>query len=412
MPSLEQVRRKLGEKCRDNLVLLVGRNPIPNFVAASILQPQTVYMVFTEDTEDVKDRLIKTLQTYVSWNPGIPRFIDVQLVNVFDVDEIQRVVRESIPAGSALHYTGGMKTMAAHVYFFWRKSGGGDPQFASYLDESSGTLWFDDGLSEDVDGAAPLSLEALSDVHGLSDFNARILPDETLIKGYPTIGDAIAIVRAALNDPEGISRLTDGLMRCLNGGRTHGEADSASSIFSGLSYPGPLSITKSTIQSIKDQWSGFIKTHRWLEVFTAHSVAEAGKQIESEGFEHGETHWDVKAETVAGRDFQVDVAHRRGHRLYVLSCTVSNDLKSSKFKLFEVSLRTKQLGGDYARSAVVSFINSSHQQQLQDDVMTAYGPIDEKGNRTVAHIPKVFGVDHIRAWLNGDFSSLKEWMKV
>lgn len=405
MPSLEQVRRKLEGRRRDDLVLLVGRNPIPNFVAASLLQPKTVYMVFTEDTKDVKERLVETLRTHVSWDRGVPNFIDRELVNECDVDEVQRVVKELVPVGSGLHYTGGMKTMAAHVYYFWRQSGG-DLRFASYLNESSGTLWFDDGMSESIDGAAPLSLKALSELHGLSELNARSLPEESSLKGCPSAGDAVTITREAAKDPEKISELTKSLSNCIDGGCT---------MFSRLSYSSDSSPPRAKNQAARSEWSGFIEHNQWLEVFTAHCVAEAGKQIEEERFEHGETHWDVRAKTVAGRDFQVDVVHCRGHRLYALSCTTakpSKNLDTVKNKLFEVSLRSRQLGGDFARSAVVSFLDGSRLSELQNDVEAAYGPIDEKGNRRVAHVPKVFGGDHIRAWLNDDLSSLKEWLRV
>ena len=404
MPSLEQVRRKLEGRRRDDLVLLVGRNPIPNFVAASVLHPKTIYMVFTEDTKAVKDRLVETLQTHVSWDLKVPNFIDHELVNECSVNEVKRIVKEFIPAGSGLHYTGGMKTMAAHVYYFWRQSGG-DPRFASYLDESSGTIWFDDGLSEGIDGAAPLSLKALSDLHGLSKLNARSLPEENSLKGCPSAGDAVTITREAAKNPERISDLTKTLGNYI---------DWACTVFSRLSYSSDFSPPGAKNQTAKSKWIAFFEHNQWLEVFTAHCVAEAGKQIEEEGFEHGETHWDVRAKTVADRDFQVDVVHCRGHRLYALSCTTakpSKNLDTVKNKLFEVSLRSRQLGGDFARSAVVSFLDGSQLSQLQNDVITAYGPIDEAGRPLVAHIPKVFGVDHIRAWLNDDLSSLKEWLR-
>ncbi|RJQ83732.1 MAG: hypothetical protein C4519_06280 [Desulfobacteraceae bacterium] len=423
MPSLNEIRKRLKDRSPNNLILLIGRNPVPNFVAACILQPQTVYAIFTDDTEDVKDRLKKALaSSSVSWDRGAPKFEDVPLIKATDVDEVCRAVK-SIPGGSALHYTGGMKTMAAHVYHFWREAGGGVLGQASYLDESSTNLCFDDGVEENVDGAVLISVKGLAELHGLREFRAQSVPGENSLDGNPSANDAALIVAEALKDPEGISKLNN-LEVYFKVNFTHEEGDPIHAIFSKLSCSVPFSPAKAKNGGNHSEWINFIKYHKWLEVFTAHCVAEAGRQIESEGFEPGETLWNVTGETLAGRDFEIDVAHCRGHKIHVLSCTAakpSNGLGKAKNKLFEVSLRARQLGGDFARSAVVCFLGpvkdkktgsgQNQVRELQGDVEAAYGPIDEKGNRLVAHVPKVFGINHIKAWLDGDLSSLKKWLK-
>ena len=401
MSSLNEIRERLKDRSPKNLILLIGRNPVPNFVAACILQPQTVYAIFTDDTKDVKDRLKKTLaSSYVSWDRSAPNFEDVPLIKATDVDEVCRAIK-NLPDGSALHYTGGMKTMAAHVYHFWCEAKGCDLRQASYLDESSTNLCFDDGVEENVDGTVLLSAKALAELHGLREVKAKSVSGENSLDGSPSANDAALIVAEAAKDPEGIPKLND-LEKCLNGLCTHGTGDPIHEIFSKLSCSSAHSLAKAQNRGNFSEWIGFIKYHKWLEVVTAHCIVEASRQIESECFEPGETLWDVKGKTVAGRDFQVDVAHCRGHKIHVLSCTAakpSNGLGNAKNKLFEVSLRARQLGGDFARSAVVCFLgpvkdkktgNERNQvRELQDDVEAAYGPIDEKGNRLVAHVPVV-----------------------
>jgi hypothetical protein len=420
MPSLHKIRERLKGRSPNNLILLIGRNPVPNFVAACILQPQTIYAIFTDDTKDVKDRLKKTLaSSSVSRDRSAPKFEDVPLIKATDVDEVCRAVK-SIPGGSALYYTGGMKTMAAHVYHFWREAKDCDLGQASYLDESSTNLCFDDGVEENVDGAVLISVKGLAELHGLREFKAQPVPGENSLDGNPSANDAALIAAEAAKDPGGISKKLKGLENCFKGSCAHETGDPIHAIFSRL----PYSPTKVQNRGNHSEWIDFIKHNKWLEIFTAHCVIKASRQIESEGFEPGETLWNVTGKTIAGRDFEVDVAHCRGHKIYVISCTAakpSNGLGKAKNKLFEVSLRARQLGGDFARSAVVCFLGSvkdektgSEQNQvreLQDDVEAAYGPIDEKGDRNVAHVPKVFGVKHIKAWLDGDLSSLKEWLR-
>ncbi|MEW6227510.1 MAG: hypothetical protein AB1700_05355 [Bacillota bacterium] len=429
MPSLKQVQRDVQGKGRrrDALILLVGRNPIPNFVAAVVLQPRTLYVVFTNDTRDVKVRLARTLKACIKdWRPSDAPddcFVDVHLTDACDIDEVRRVFRDYLPGEIALHYTGGTKTMAAHVYHLWLTEKKGDPRFASYLDEASGSIRFDDGLTVDVDGATPSSVEILADLHGLRDFKAQYLPG-MLPSGLPSVNDAVTITKMAASDPNGIPLITNGLRRLLKEpSSSHDVAQPALDAFARLSYQSLSSEMRT--EKLTQEWDAFIAYNSWLEVFAASCVAEASRDCESEGSVQGETVWNVRGRTVGGRDFQVDVAHCRGHRLYALSCTTSkpsNDaLYKAKNKLFEVSFRAKQLGGDLARSALVCFLGSTLEKgtnrvidqvsELQADVVAAYGSCDDTGYRLVPHVPRVFGSKHIRAWLEGDLSSLKEWLR-
>ncbi len=41
----------------ESLVLLVGSNPLPNYLAAMALKPSTIHLVYTHETEKPKCRL-------------------------------------------------------------------------------------------------------------------------------------------------------------------------------------------------------------------------------------------------------------------------------------------------------------------------------------------------------------------
>jgi len=112
-----------------------------------------------------------------------------------------------------------------------------------------------------------------------------------------------------------------------------------------------------------------------------------------------------------GRHFEIDVAVVRGHRLYVISCTQSARLADCKGKLFEVSMRARQLGGDLARSAVVCLLNGSDKKgpyvdQLRHDIEDIWD---------APNTPKVFGFDDLREWSGiaggAGVESLKKWLE-
>ena len=44
------------------LILLVGSNPLPNYLAACALRPRRIALVHTAETKDAKDRLRRELE--------------------------------------------------------------------------------------------------------------------------------------------------------------------------------------------------------------------------------------------------------------------------------------------------------------------------------------------------------------
>ncbi|MGB7059296.1 MAG: hypothetical protein WBD58_16455, partial [Geitlerinemataceae cyanobacterium] len=104
----------------DNLFLLVGENPLPNYVAARLLLKKggTPYLVYTTDTEKQADRLQTRLSNE---SMGLNSAQRVPL-NDYEADayHIKKAVcdrLETIENGTiGLNYTGGTKAMAVHAY--------------------------------------------------------------------------------------------------------------------------------------------------------------------------------------------------------------------------------------------------------------------------------------------------------
>jgi len=112
-------------------------------------------------------------------------------------------------------------------------------------------------------------------------------------------------------------------------------------------------------------------------------------------------------------DFEIDVAMIRDHRLYLISCTTDDEDTGKttkghcKLKLFEASMRARQMGGDLARSALVCLADGKDDkgQDKVDALQNDVNSIWEAPNK-----PKVFGLRHLREWQDGKLECLKKWL--
>jgi len=109
-------------------------------------------------------------------------------------------------------------------------------------------------------------------------------------------------------------------------------------------------------------------------------------------------------------EFEIDVALIRGHRLHVVSCTIDRRKPLCKSKLFEVAMRARQMGGDLARSALVSLLEGgdakgAYVEQLRADIASVWD---------APNVPRVFGLADLREWAGTtgapNLSSLQDWL--
>ncbi len=101
----------------DHLFLLIGENPLPNYVAANLLLNKggTAYLIHTTDTEKSAKRLQKILKSELN----VFKDVEVELRSLGDYESdafhIQKKIREElgkIKSGKiGLNYTGGTKAL-------------------------------------------------------------------------------------------------------------------------------------------------------------------------------------------------------------------------------------------------------------------------------------------------------------
>jgi hypothetical protein len=385
-PSADSHRAR-GFPTSRTLVLLVGGNPLPNYLAARILAEvrpwKTAVLFYTDRTEPVKDRLMAALSEMGS--------IEARFVADHASPHSIRASWAELTAPVHLHYTGGTKAMAVHLYDRWREGaaelGAAWGSEASYLDEGSEALRFDDGTSlrlADLD--LQLELEALARLHGLHDL--EIGPREE--GGSPSQDDAVAMAKSLLAWPANASRVYDALPEPKSASRLKAEApvDLAAFGLEGLRHP--MIPAASWSKATKKAWLRFLRGG-WLEDWMADLIRPLVPP-------HPVV-VDVRAK-IDGRDFQVDLVVLRRHRVYAISCTTAQSPGRCKAKLFEVAFRARQLGGDLARSALVCFLDE-WLSDVQKDVSAGWEATNQ---------PRAFGLQHLREWQDGQTEALVRWL--
>ncbi|MBD2295124.1 DUF1887 family protein [Anabaena sphaerica FACHB-251] len=168
----------------DHLFLLIGENPLPNYVAAKTLLEEggKPYLVFTEHTDKPAKRLKEELG--LSDQELVP--LDNYQSNAHEIKErIRQKIKEiqsNFPDKKqfGLNYTGGTKAMAVHAYqaLLHPDKEKSDiklvpPPFLSYLDSSSLKMLIDQEKDHPIPcdiskESLELSLEKLFRLHGLS----------------------------------------------------------------------------------------------------------------------------------------------------------------------------------------------------------------------------------------------------
>lgn len=381
----------MERKC-EKLILLVGSNPLPNYVTAALLKPSKVVLIHTPETRAPAERLKRVFGNEAEIEMrGLAKASDAREI----AEAIKRIMSESGPERVHLNYTGGTKIMAAHARMAFRENGGKD-QNASYLNDGARCLFFDDGRTVTLENLDPeLTLDLIGQIHG-----CKMLPDSGHATDGPTERDACFIAAEVARKAELAKCLCDTAQRFKKQGKPHKALEQPW-------RPKDVGLTLSVTQVPEKDWDdNQFKAWRrflgggWLEVAVAAWTRQATSLSPSQGI-----YWELK-----GRQFEIDVALVRSHRLYVISCTTDNKLGLCKSKLFEVAMRARQLGGDLARSALVCLIDGQDNRgrcidQLRGDVESVWEAPNE---------PQAFGLADLREWTGAagspNLDRLRRWL--
>jgi Domain of unknown function (DUF1887) len=375
----------------DHLFLLIGENPLPNYVAAKLLLNQggKVYLVFTKNTIPQKNSL--------QGEDGLHKFgIKCQPVDLSDnesnaqeiYNHIQSWVKKSATEGKVgLNYTGGTKAMAVHAYRAIQELK--PDAIFSYLDPRRLKMWINQGNQKPVKCDVPLqvSLEELFTLHGkylLTNFPPRPKPY------LPELAAEIAKLHEN-NDSE--KKWKEWCNKLTPIAELQGLfPDVAHLLGECLDLPQ----NKSLKNQAKADFSNFKEFHTWLngtwlESYVLNQIKKISDDIEIEN-EASQMSFNVvedinKINTTnkeGTAKFELDIAFIKGYQLFAISCTAKSKKADCKEKLFEAYLRAKELGGDEVRVALVCCYD--YPQEIEDE-LARFGTRNPK--------VKVFGRSHL-----------------
>ena len=331
----------------ENLVLLIGTNPLPNFVVAEYFlrtnsNLQTIWMLYSEEnrlqsgTYEQARSLESLLRKRWQGNHSSLRFPlqKVPLTDVSDagaiISEIERKMLNDWPTSRQFHlnYTGGTKAMAAHVYRRFMELNRDDQKRFSYLDANNFRLVKDEyGVAaSDLRKDIQLSFEELIALHGFFRRNK----DSSV-------------------DPE--------------------RAKNAYEKF--ISEPSSCPMNEQDGKPFEAYLAAQIEGHFGSSLNNANPVLR---------------NWQIKKGSWQ-TEFELDVILLHGYHMTGISCTVSYKKESCKSKGFEIILRTHQIGGEEARAILISRSNKSQTAVLQDELSYDTGG---RGNILV------LGIDDLR----------------
>lgn len=364
----------------DHLFLLVGENPLPNYVAAILLLNQggTPYLVYTTGTE----KPAKRLQTILSSEPiGLK---PAQLVSLNDGEadafKIQEAIRSKLKTISdgkiGLNYTGGTKAMAVHAYRAVFSKDRPETVF-SYLDPRRLEMCVDRENGDRIrikvkPEMLQVKLVKLFQIHGLelkgnptkepqlpelAKTLAEVFKNEQKAKQWFDWYYNVFCVEARKKKKNGDWGDWKSKSESISVEKLPPEIKAEFQRENLISSDGKLSLQ--AVQQLKTikQEPVFTETKHfckyidglWLE----HHVL---KQVEKIADKHSIKDYGLNFKVPlrgTQQGFEFDVAFTRGYQLFAMSVSTTSKRDLCKNKLFEAYLRARQMGGDEARVALI-----------------------------------------------------------
>ncbi len=399
----------------DNLLLLVGSNPLPNYVAARLLakDPATTQIMLVcsrETCEEMGQHIAQQLR-----NDGFTK-IDYCEVEESNPPHIRNQIASKVQGlqGSiGLHYTGGTKAMSVHAYLALQAHAHQRTQY-SYLDARSLELKIESPLNGghtlvSIPGVRELLQPALTitdllKLHGLAEKSSSepvrwLDAARALVEFHTNTAQAKAWrgwCEQSLRNKDLLptSKLRNILIKDIPSAKVQTAfldtypdlkpEDSITRLAEKVGIP---------INGKSDELAGWFDG-KWLE----HYVLDTLQPLQAAGI-FDELRMSVQPDLGQGGDnFEFDVAGIRGYQLFALSITTATRKGLLKSKLLEVIVRAEQMGGSEAQVALVCCAERSDIVKLEAEIGNLFRQ---------RQLTKIFGKDslltlrdEVEAWVH------------
>lgn len=403
-----------------HLILLIGTNPLPNFVVADYFLKhnenlQKIWLVHSEanhlqaGTNIQADNLEKLLKK--KWNEEKKHQnlkFPLEKISISDVSHAEAIRRdidskmlEKLKNDKVhLNYTGGTKAMSTHVYWLVKGKIKDNSSF-SYLDARKFRLIDDKGeIADDLRKEVLITFDELIKLHGFE----RCNNDENF-----EFSESLTVFEKLIDNDQ-LTLFYDsngGYNRKLFENKKGGLAEKVKELdkqkADALNALIPNDTFKSVVMRMPEanrlftpegKFNGNIPNTKfeksvefldglWLEHYTAKVLRESLKNISAPLI-----NWKIKKpEWSSNLDFELDVILLNGYHLTGISCTTSGTKGLCKSKGFEIIHRTRQIGGDEAKAILITRLKSGDKEKLQNELI-----YDTGGDKNIL----VLGIDDLK----------------
>lgn len=406
-----------------HLVLLVGTNPLPNYVVAKYFLPREnelkkIWLVYSEkignqnSTRDLAEKLRNVLNKITGVSFELLPLSDVSSAKKIESDIKEKLIPKLKDGYVHLNYTGGTKAMSVHVYRTLEHELGDRCSF-SYLDSRDYILKNDNGqfMSDDLRNEIFISFDDLINLHGcekvkknenpkwievIEEFEKLIIDNKLKVylewankflkKVYFANNKFIDrldkfIVHNQL--PQNIDKLNEKFKRDTSNfvmtllekiPPEYSIVNTDGSVW----FPKNLLDNDSYIERLKPVVEDFLNG-KWLEIYVAEIIKRNLKELNTYNDNSiiVEENWEIRKKN-ARKPFEIDIIAMNGYQLCGISITTSDRELTCKGKVFEILHRVHQLGGSESKAILITCLPKSRLKRFKEDLKTISGATEDK----------------------------------
>lgn len=400
----------------ENLVLIVGTNPLPDLVTAKHFiaeypSLQNVWLIYssgysgsTYSTMSYADNLAELIKKQkTDLHISFVGLKNIESIDDIVTDLVKSINKEVIRGGFHVNLTGGTKTMGIGVYEYFRDSA----EF-SYLSARDFHLFKADGglVSPDLRNKVKVTLGEMIFLLGYEFFAKKEKDVDKNSKGYRPPIDYKAAFDTTISDKFFSDSINDGsVLEFVNAYWpirdlfVNGKGDPHASKVLEINFTKLLEKRDTIGETFFDVLKSLPKDFRCINedgnllslLPNNKQLALAVKYIDGKWFEkyivdilEGDSYFkdfDISSSKEIYKSewndinlkFELDIIVIYGYQLFVISVTTDSRLKLLKNKAFEVINRAKQIGGQEARSALICLANNVNITKINKQMLIETG---------------------------------------
>lgn len=387
---------------KKTLVLLIGTNPLPNYVVAKYYIEQQQYnhlvLIYTKEDinlgqaatkefyEKIRDKLKLTSDNHtpIELNNASEGSIIFATLNVLNNSNYKEFIEDA--AIINVNYTGGTKAMSVHVFnFFNSKTSLKNKTIFSYLDARKDRI-----IEEKIENNVPENCNKFIDICNYVKVDIDTM---LMLHGYQKKSENDYINYPMIKKIDAYFRDNNGLFK-FKEAQDFQEVIRGNFIFKNKLidyYFLDLNKIKSNILdniNIKNLFpnsselfnneKNYKKNRIWIEyIINNHDYEHYIYEILNELKKNNLINFDFIGLNLKPEknnvDSDLDVYVIKGYKLFVISVTRQSDKMSVKHKGFEVLLRARQVGGEEAKA--ILFCPNQSEKDIHDELTVLTGSI-------------------------------------